>query len=143
MKYRQAIQRATDHVHMPSIPRFIESSALSAKSIIKPLKPFKMKALSSEDARQLQEIYNQLYPSKSIADMSHFYHEHGRISINEDIGNHSSATIAAYWPCCDESLSRIDYISERRVGTFQYYMQHMIEFHNEASFETERLKPLF
>ena len=109
-----------------------------------------MKALSSEHAQQLQVIYNQLYPSKLIAHMSHFYHEHGRISINEDIigserpgpNNHSSATIAVYWPGCGESLSRIDY-SERRVGTVQYYVQHTIEFHNEGSVETEKLKHLF
>ena len=103
-------------------------------------------ALSSERARQLQEVYNQLYPSKSIAHMSHFYHEHGRISMHEDIvgsempgpNNDSSATIAAYWPGSGESLSRID--CSERVGTVQYYVQHTIEFHNEGSTETEKLK---
>ncbi len=154
MKQRERIQRDTndyDHVHMPSSPlRFIASFALSTKSVIKPLNPFKIKALSSEHARQLQEIYNQLYPSKSVAHMSHFYHEYGRVSIDEDIigsekpgpNNHSSATIAAYWPVSGESLSRIDY-NERRVGTVQYYVQHTIEFHSDGSIETEKLKHLF
>ena len=154
MKQREPIQHITndyDHVHMPSNPlRFIESFALSTKSVIKPLNPFKIKALSSEHARQVQEIYKQLYPSKSIAHMSHFYHEYGRISIDEDIigcempgpNNHSSATIAAYWPGSGESLSRIDY-SERRVGTVQFFLQHTIEFHNEVSTGTENCKHLF
>ena len=78
--------------------------------------------------------------------MSHFYHEHGCISIDGNIGsempgpdNHSSATIAAYWPGSGKYLSGI----ERRVGTVQYYVQHTIQFHNEGSTETEKLEPFF
>ena len=61
MKKREPIQHSTndyDHVQMTSSPlRFIKSFAFSStKSVIKPLSPFKIKALSSEHARQLQEV---------------------------------------------------------------------------------------
>ena len=47
-----------NHFHMRSSPiSLINSFALDNKSVIKPLKPFKIKALSSEKVRQLQEIF--------------------------------------------------------------------------------------
>ena len=83
--------------------------------------------------------------------MSHFYHECGRILIDEDIigsdmpgpNSHSSATIAAYWPGSGESLSRIDY-AQRRVGTIQCFLLHVIKFHNDTrNTVTDKLKHLF
>ena len=145
-----------NHAHcsyslMHTVPlRLIDSFALDQNSAVKPLKPFKMKALSSEQSRQLLGIYEQLYPSKSVAHMSHLYHEYGRISLAGDtIGSempgpnsHSSATIAAYWPGCGNSLSSIDY-TDRRVGKIQYFLQHKIEFHNENDTGSKKLQHLF
>ena len=73
------------------------------KSVIKPLIPFKIKAFirTHTTSRDIQ------VDPKLIADMSHFYHEHGCISV-EDSGSE---------------------ISERRVGTVQYYVQHTIAFY--------------
>ena len=122
----------------------INSFALDKKSIYKPLKPFKVKALSSENCQRLKVMYEQLYPSKTIAHISHLYHQYGRISVEEEVigselpgpNNHSSATIAAYWPCSGNSLIGIDY-TQRRVGKIQYFLLHSIEFISHSRMEKQ------
>ena len=85
--------------------------------------------------------------------MSHFYHQHGRVSLSGDvIGSmmpgrnscQSSSVIAAYWPGTGSSLLSIDY-TKKRIGVVQYFIHHSLEVYKDhgRSNETEKLQHLF
>jgi hypothetical protein len=104
--------------------RHIESFALSPdQTLAKPLQPHKTTVMTTESLRQLKCIYEQLYPAETIARMSHFYRQHGRVSLSGDIGSvmtgrnscQSSSVIAAYWPGSGSSLLSIDN-TQKRIG---------------------------
>lgn len=112
----------------------IESFSLTESCQIQPLPPFKVKSLSSEQHLHLQKVYEQLYPSRNIARVPHFYREYGRALLGDDIlgcvmhGRNSKKTsvICAYWPGTGNSLSSIDY-SQKRVGVIQFFLLHSLE----------------
>ena len=95
----------------------VESFALAENDPVRPLPPFKIKTLQSEQYHQLKNVYEQLYPSRIISRVSHFYREYGRSMLGDDIigstmrgpNCHSSSVIAAFWPGHGNSLSTIDY----------------------------------
>ena len=94
--------------------------SFSLPTLIKPLQPHTTKVLSSELTGQLKCIYEQLYPTRAIAHMSHFYRQHTRVSLSGDVigcamrGSKSSSVFAAYWP--GSSLYSTDH-TERSIAT--------------------------
>ena len=92
-------------IHIQSSPlHLIKTYALfSEQKLVKPLPPHKTQVLASSLSCQLQNIYNQLYPTRLTAHMSHFYRKYGRVSLSGDVigcsmpgtNSHSSSVIAA------------------------------------------------
>ena len=142
------------YIHIQSSPlRFISSYVLPpGQNLVKALPPFKNRVLTSCLSGQLQSIYKQLYPTRQIAHMSHFYRQYGRVMLSGDVlgctmpgaNDHSSSVIAAYWPGSGSSLNAIDYTS-KRIGVVQHFILHSIEFVSEDNnnLENEKLQHLF
>jgi len=102
-------------------------------AIIQPLPPFEEKILHLAHAKELQSIYEQLYPRKKITHMPLFYRQCGRITLAGDIigsikrGSNSttSAVVMSFWPGSGHSLQSIEY-GRMRVGVVQYFLQHSV-----------------
>ena len=152
-------QRSTDsdiliflHIQGSQL-RHISSYALPPNNTLaKPLQPHTSKVLTAESLRKLKSIYEQLYPTKRVAHLPHFFRQYGRVSLSGDIigcamqgrnNCHSSSVIAAYWPGSGSSLLSIDY-SRKRIGVVQYFIQHSAEFYKDqgSSSETEIATPV-
>ena len=141
-------------LHIQSSPlRHIDSFALLPnQTLAKPLPPHTTRVLSSQCLEQLKSLYEQLYLGRTVAHMSHFYRQHGRVSLSGDIidcvmpGSNtcqSSSVIAAYWPGSGSSLRSADY-TQKRIGVVQYFIHHSVEFYvHHAGGETEKLQHLF
>ena len=140
-------------LHIQSSPlRLVGSFYLSpSQSLITPLSPHSTRVLSSKFIGQLQCIYEQLYPNRTIAHMPHFYRQHGRISLSGDTigcvmrGSNncqSSSVVAAYWPGSGSSLHSSDY-TKKRIGVIQYFINHTVEFYKDDSRETDKLQHIF
>ena len=116
----------------------IESFALADNDPVRPLPPFKIKTLQPELYQQLKLVYRQLYHSRVISRVSHFYHEYGRSVLGGDIigsimrgpNCHSSSVVAAFWPGSGDSLSAIDY-TQKRVGVIQFFLTNTLELSSE------------
>ena len=73
---------------------------------IDPLAPYYNDVFDAELAEQLENLYNQLYPQKSITSVSRFYSKFGRITIAGDLigsdmpgpNSRTSSVVMAYWP---------------------------------------------
>lgn len=129
----------------------IESFALADNDSIRPLPPFKIKTLQPEQYQQLKKVYEQLYPSRIISRISHFYNEYGRSVLGDDIigstlrgpNCHSSSVIAAFWPGSGSSLGSIDYC-QKKIGVIQFFMTHSLELSsNDGTNTIEKLKHVF
>ena len=126
----------------------IVSFALSDNDPIRPLPPFKIKALTPEH-HQLQNVYQQLYPSRIISRVSHFYRDHGRSILGDDVigstmrgpNNHSSSIIAAFWPGAGNSLATIDY-TQKRFGVVQFFLAHSLKLSSDEG-TTTKLEHVF
>ena len=134
--------------------RHIQSFALSPdQTLAKPLQPHMTRVMTTESLTKLKCIYEQLYPAETIAQMSPFYRQHGRVSLSGDIigsvmpgrnSCQSSSVIAAYWPGSGSSLLSTDY-TQKRIGVVQYFIQHSLEVYKDhgRSSKTEKLQHLF
>ena len=113
------------HAPLDSIPSFENIGAVTL------LPPLREQVFSFNECCQLKKIYSQLYPSATIAHMSHFYICCKQVTLGGDIigsvkcGN-ASSVIMAYWPGQGDDLSTINYASRMRVGVVQYYIKHTI-----------------
>lgn len=118
--------------------------------LIRKLPPLHEKVFSSTLVKELQCIYQQLYPSKQVIHMPAFYQECGRICIAGDIigstkrgcNSISSSVIMAYWPGSRSSLQSIDY-SRMRVGIIQYFFQHSVTLATSINSKPETCSHLF
>ena len=120
-------------------------------SFVKALSPYEEKFLDSGLVKDLQTIYEQLYPNKRIAHMPYYYKEYGRVLVAGDLvgsvksgGNsQSSSVIAAHWSGSGDNLAHIDY-TRMRVGIVQYFIKHSLKaYKQENDHETESLEHIF
>jgi len=104
-------------------------------AIVQPLPPFEEKILPLAHAKELQSIYEQLYPRKKTTHMLLFYRQCGRIKLAGNIigsikrgSNSTTSAIVicmSFWPESGHSLQSIEY-GRMRVGVVQYFLQHSV-----------------
>lgn len=95
---------------------------------ISPLPPLFEEIMTAEQVNQLQVIYKQIYPLKTIKNLSATIHKFGWLLLAGDLigskmpGRNSpaSSVVMAYWPSKRSSLEDIDY-SRKQVGVLQYF----------------------
>lgn len=125
----------------------IASFALT--SLVNPLPPAQEKVLSADLVRHLKILYSQLYPTRGIHQLPHFYEEYGRILLAGDMVGSAkpganaecSSVIMAYWPGQGSSMQSID-SSIPRVGEIMYFIKHSVIFVND-DLTTETVEHLF
>lgn len=113
----------------------LQSFALNMRdpTMYKLLPPYHEKILTLALSKQLQCIYEQLYPEIQISHFPLFYKEFGRAEIAEEIigstkrgqNSHSSSVVMSYWPGSGSKLDEIDY-GRMRVGVVQFFLKHSI-----------------
>ena len=104
--------------------------------------------LPADLVRSLRVLYLQLYPTRRIHQVPHFYEEYGRISLAGDIigsakpgaNAECSSVIMAYWPGRGSS---IDDTSIPRIGEIMYFIKHAVIFANVDGPEFETVEHLF
>ena len=104
---------------------------------VKPLHPVWKKALSMEEIKDLETMYNQLHPTEVIESISHFVFKVNRVMLNNEIigsvcsRSKKASVIGAYWPS-EGSLSAIDY-TRLQIGIIQYFIEHKIVLKESGS----------
>ncbi len=139
------------HAPLQSIATFAISP--NNHSLVKALSPYEEQYLEFSLVKELQTVYEQLYPNKRITHMPYFYKEFGRVyiageligSVKSGRNSQSSSVIAAYWPGSGSSLDSIDYGSQMRVGIVQYFIKHCLKVYKfeDNDSETENLEHIF
>ena len=92
--------------------------------------PLSQKVLSTNAITSLEVLYTQLYPSKPVEFISHFYIHATKSVIAEELvgSDHSrskkASVIGAYWPS-KGSLATTDH-TKLRIGTIQYFLKHNV-----------------
>ena len=82
---------------------------------IKILHPISKRALNMTECKYLEMVYTQLYPSKQIDSISHFYLHANKVVLNDEIigsvcsCNKKASMICAYWPSKGSTLSILNF----------------------------------
>ena len=107
-----------------------------------PLPPLHEKVLDASEVQHLTLVYNQLYQTKCLYHVSHYYMLCGRVTLGSDVigsvlpgcNNVASSVIMACWAGSGSDLHAIDY-SLMRVGGVQKFIKHKVMFMEEDIFE--------
>lgn len=130
-------------LHMSQDPtNSIDSFAWSNSEGIVLLSPFYENVLDGDIAQLLENMYKELYPSRTIVHMSQFYRKFGRVKIAGDLvgsdmrgsNSHSSSVITAFWPSRGNCLNNI---GRKNVGVIQYFMRHSYSYSTDENSEVK------
>ena len=92
--------------------------------------PLSQKVLSTNEVKSLEVIYAQLYLSKQVEFISHFYLHASKSVIAEELFgsvcscSKKASVIGAYWPSKGSS-STTDY-TKLQIGVIQYFAKHTV-----------------
>ena len=133
----------TKNVHAPkSIHLFhfafdplnsIDNFAISKNEAVSSLPPIYQDVLNAVEADELEHIYTQLYPLKSICHIPRFCYKFGRLMLAGNLigsdmpgpNSKSSSVIMAFWCDHDSTVQNINY-NRMCVGIVQYFLKHKL-----------------